>query len=75
MEESRDTVEAWVRDRQLSVDVLLDSAGEASRAWHVSHTPMVYVVGRDGRLLAGGIGNRGWTAPEGRALLEALLAQ
>ena len=34
---------------------------------------MVFVVGRDGRLIAHAIGNRDWTAPEGRALLEALL--
>jgi hypothetical protein len=74
MEESRDTVSAWVRDRKLSMSVLLDPTGEASSAWHVSHTPMVYVVGKDGLLAAGGIGNRGWTAPAGRALLEALLA-
>lgn len=75
MEESRETVAAYVRDRQMSMDVLLDVTGDVSTAWGVTHTPMVYVVGRDGRLLARAIGNRGWTSPEGKALLEALLAQ
>jgi hypothetical protein len=75
MEESRETVSAWARARELTVDVLLDLEGEATGAWSVTHTPMVYLVGRDGRLLARAVGTRGWTAPEGRALLEALLAQ
>jgi len=74
MEEPRETVLAWVRDRKLSMDVLLDVSGDVSGAWSITHTPMVYLVGRDGRLIARAIGNRGWTAPEGRALLEALLA-
>jgi peroxiredoxin len=73
MEESRETVAAWVRARTLTMDVLLDVDGDASSAWGVTHTPMVFVVARDGRLLARAIGNRGWTKPEGKALLEALL--
>ena len=74
MEESRETVGAWVGDKKITMTVLLDPSGEASSAWSIAYTPTVYLVGRDGRLVARGIGNRGWTAPEGRALLEALLA-
>ncbi len=75
MEETRDTVAQWARARALSLDVLLDVHGDVSSAWGVTHTPMVYLLGRDGRLVARGIGNRGWTEPEGRALFEALLAK
>jgi peroxiredoxin len=75
MEESRETVDAWVRDKKLTMDVLLDVTGAVNNAWNVTHSPMVFLVGRDGRLLARAIGNRGWTAPEGHALLEALVAQ
>jgi hypothetical protein len=75
MEESRETVGAWARDRKLTMDVLLDVTGAVNGAWNVTHSPMVFLVGRDGRLLARAIGNRDWTAPEGRALLEALVAQ
>jgi hypothetical protein len=32
------------------------------------------VIGRDGRLIARAVGVRGWTAPEGRAFLDALVA-
>jgi len=73
MEESRETVSAWVHAHKLTMDVLLDVTGDVTGAWHVTHSPMVFVVGRDGRLIARAIGNRDWTAPEGRALLEALL--
>ena len=55
--------------------MLLDVSGAVNGAWNVTHSPMVFLVGRDGRLLARAIGNRGWTEPEGRALLEALVAQ
>ena len=74
MEESRETVRAWARDRGLTMDVRLDVTGHVNGAWSVAYSPMVFVVGRDGRLIARGIGNRTWTAPEGRALLDALVA-
>ena len=73
MEENRETVQAWVTDKKITMPVLLDVSGEASSAWSVGYTPTVYVVGRDGRLIGRAIGNRGWTEPEGRALLQALL--
>ena len=74
MEEPRETVSAWTRARGLTMDVLLDPTGEANAAWSVAYSPMVYVIGRDGRLVARGVGNREWTAPEGRAFLDALVA-
>jgi len=35
---------------------------------------MVFLIGRDGRLIARAIGNRPWTEPEGLALLDSLVA-
>ena len=75
MEEPRETVRAWVRDRGVTMDVLLDVAGYVNGAWKVAYSPMVFVVGRDGRLIARAIGTRDWTAPEGRAFLDALVAE
>ena len=75
MEQSRDTVRAWVRDRGVTMDVLLDVAGYVNSAWTVAYSPMVFVVGRDGRLIARAIGARDWTGPEGRAFLDALVAK
>jgi hypothetical protein len=68
-------VAAWVRDRNVSVDVLLDAGGGAGPAWRVTATPTTFIVGRDGRLRARAIGPKAWTSTQGRALLEALLAQ
>ena len=75
MEESRETVRAWVRDHKLTMDVLLDISGAVNGAWGVAYSPVVFVVGRDGRLVARAIGTREWDAPEGRAFFEALMAR
>ena len=73
MEESPDAVAAWVRNKGLSVDVLLDPPGVAARAWTITATPTTFLVDRDGRLIAKAVGTRPWTEPEGRAVIEALL--
>jgi hypothetical protein len=73
MEESPETVAAWVRSRPVSMDVLLDPPGVATRAWTVTATPSVFLIDRDGRLVARAVGTRPWTEPEGRAVIEALL--
>jgi peroxiredoxin len=75
MEESREKVRAWVNDRKLTMDVLLDISGAVNGAWGVAYSPVVFVIGRDGRLVARAIGTRDWTAPEGRAFFEALMAR
>jgi hypothetical protein len=41
----------------------------------VTVTPTVFLVGRDGKLLANSIGTKKWTGPRGRALLDAMLAK
>jgi peroxiredoxin len=75
MEEKPGDVAAWVRDKRISMDVLLDPPGKATRAWGITATPATFLVDRDGRLVARGLGTRPWTGPEGRALIEALLTQ
>jgi peroxiredoxin len=75
MEEPPEAVAAWVRSRRLTMDVLLDPSGAAARAWAITATPATFLVGRDGRLVAKGLGTRPWMERDGRALIEALLAQ
>ena len=75
MEESPETVAPWVRSRRLTMDVLLDPPGVASRDWAITATPATFLVSRAGRVVAKGLGTRPWTGPEGRALIEALLAE
>lgn len=72
--EDRETVERTIRERGYHVPVLLDERGEALRAFGVRATPTVRLLGRNGSLLGGAIGPRGWTRSGGRRLLEALLS-
>ena len=73
IEESPEAVAAWVRSKRVTMDVLLDPPGVASRAWAITATPSAFLVDRDGRVVARAVGTRPWTAPEGRAVIEALL--
>jgi hypothetical protein len=67
-------VAAWVGQHRLTMPVLLDSEGTVTRAYRVTGTPTVVLVGRDGQWVGRGVGPRDWDQ-EGRPLLMALLAR
>jgi hypothetical protein len=73
--EDRATVAAWVRAKGVTSTVLLDPDGVAQRAYRVTATPTVVLVGRDGRLVGRAHGNRPWMGEKGRRLFQALLAK
>lgn len=73
--EGRDHVAAWVKSRQVTSTVLLDSTGAVQESYKVAYTPTVVLVGRHGKLVGRAIGNRNWLGEKGRALLGALLAR
>ena len=75
MKEPKATVAAWVRKSGITFDVLLDPADTTARAYGVTVTPTVFLIGRDGKLLAKSIGTKRWTGPKGRALLDAMLVK
>jgi len=75
IEESRPTVAAFVRKHTMSLPILLDPDGEVSAAYHITATPTVFLIGRDGKLVDKALGNKSWTSPQGRALLQRLLVQ
>ena len=75
MEEGRDKVLGWVKDKQVTFTVVLDRSGSVMRAYDVRATPAVFVIGRDGKLVAKAFGTKSWGSPRGRAFLEALLRQ
>jgi peroxiredoxin len=72
IQEPRGKVQTWVRDSGVSFTVLLDPDGAVARAYEVTATPTVFLVGRDGRLLGKAVGTRAWTSSTGRALFTAL---
>ena len=75
IEESPNTVAGFVKKQNLMMPVLLDPDGEASRAYRITATPTVFLIGRDGKLVAKGLGTKTWTSAEGRALLQRLVAK
>lgn len=73
IEEGRAKVAPWADRQKLSVPLLLDPDGDVSAAYHITATPTVFLIGRDGKLVAKAIGNKPWTSEQGRALLQLLL--
>lgn len=68
-------VKRTVAERGYTARVLLDRTGDvAGKAYGVWGTPTVYVIDREGRLLARIVGPRDWTKREARRFVEELLA-
>lgn len=72
LQESKSKVEAWVNKHNTTFRIVMDPDGVASKAYRITATPTVYIVGRDGKLVGSVIGTREWASPKGRALLEEL---
>jgi peroxiredoxin len=72
--ESPDKVKAFFDQYRLSYSALLDESGSVFRDYQVMGLPTTYLIGRDGMLLARGVGGRDWTRTEGKDLIRALLA-
>lgn len=75
IEESRTKVAPYVQKHKMTTPVLLDPDGTASAAYHVTATPTVFLIGRDGKLVAKAIGTKTWTSAQGRALLQRLITK
>ena len=74
IQEGRAKVAAWVKERKVTVPVLLDPEGNVVAAYRVTATPTAVLIGRDGKMIARAAGTRSWLGDKGRALLGALLA-
>ena len=73
IEEGRRKVSGWADKRSLTVPLLLDPEGDVSAAYRITATPTVFLIGRDGKLIAKAIGTKPWTSEPGRTLLRLLL--
>ena len=73
IEEGRRKVAGWAPSKALTMPLLLDPNGAASGAYRITATPTVFLVGRDGKLVAKALGTKPWTSEQGRALLQLLL--
>jgi peroxiredoxin len=59
----------------LTFPLVLDPDGRINALYGVIGLPTTFVVGRDGRAVAFGVGPHEWGSAPVRALLEALLAE
>ena len=75
IQEGQATVAAWAREKGVTIPILLDTDGEATRQYGVIATPTSFLIDRQGRLLGRMVGPRDWASPPGKALLAGLLSR
>jgi peroxiredoxin len=73
LKESPEQVKAFMDKYHLSFTALLDQQGSVFRDYQVMGLPTTYLIDREGKLLARGVGGRDWMKAEGKDLIRALL--
>jgi thiol-disulfide isomerase/thioredoxin len=73
--EDKEVVARYATEVGLTFPLVLDPGGRNSDLYGVIGIPTSFLVGRDGRAVAFGVGPRDWSGPAARALIEALLAE
>ncbi|MGH8070751.1 MAG: TlpA disulfide reductase family protein, partial [Candidatus Entotheonellia bacterium] len=74
-QEGLEQVKAFVEQHHLSFTVLRDQDGAVFRKYTITGLPTTYLIGRDGSLLARGVGGRDWTRSKGQELIRVLLTE
>jgi len=72
--ESSDKVRAWGERVGVGFPLWLDPSGKSSAAFRVPGHPSTVLLDRQGRVVVRVPGERKWSGPEARRLLEWLLA-
>jgi cytochrome c biogenesis protein CcmG, thiol:disulfide interchange protein DsbE len=75
IQENQEQVARWVKEKGVSVPVLLDTDKGVTRTYLVRGTPTVILIGRDGQLIGRAAGPRGWMTEAGQKLLAAFVAR
>jgi peroxiredoxin len=73
--EDTNAVGRYATELGLTFPLVLDPRGEINALYGVVGLPTTFIVARDGRAVAFAVGPRDWAGPQGRALIEALLAE
>jgi cytochrome c biogenesis protein CcmG/thiol:disulfide interchange protein DsbE len=73
--EETEAVRRYARALDLTFPLVLDASGKINTLYGVIGIPTSFLVGRDGRAVAFGVGPREWGSAAARALIEALLAE
>ena len=75
VKDRRDDALALVEKHRLSFPVLMDPEGEVGLLYGAFATPTVYLIDRQGVVLARMWGPAGWYSPQARELVASILAQ
>jgi len=73
--EESETVRRYASELGLTFPLILDPDGKIKALYGVVGIPTTFLVGRDGRAVAFGVGPREWASPSARTLIQALLAE
>ena len=73
--EDKQAVGRYATELGLTFPLVLDPEGKTNDLYGVIGLPTTFIVGRDGRAVAFGIGPRDWGSAPARALIESLLAE
>ena len=73
--ETAPTVRRYAKELDLTFPLVMDPAGTINALYGVVGLPTTFVIGRDGRAVAFGVGPRAWGSAPAHALLDTLLSE
>jgi len=73
--EGSEVIRRYASALGLTFPLVLDRDGKINSLYGVVGLPTTFLVGRDGRAVALGVGSREWASTPARALIQALLAE
>ena len=68
-------IHSYAKELGLTFPLVLDPRGEINAAYGVIGLPTTFLIGRDGRAVALGVGPREWASAPARAIIQVLLAE
>jgi len=73
--EQKDTVDKFIADNKYSYPIYLDPTGRLGSAFNASSIPTTYIIGKDGKVIAGTQGGHEYDSPEVIAAFDELMAK
>ncbi len=71
--EPQETVKNFLKNKNLSVKIVLDKFGKVSAQYGVRSHPVKFLIDGQGKLMATGLGYRDWDSEEMNELVKALI--
>ena len=73
--EGKPEIEAFLRERSLSIPVLLDTQGQVAERYQVHALPVTFILDRRGMVVGTVLGSRDWVGPDAREYVGQLLTE